>query len=219
MVQKVRRGQLTTEKFDKKYDFEPKFTRLDRTLVIFNIIIMGYLFLRHIVSDPAWGKYAGYMALFTIVGFFGSQALSRQKLMAVRKYKKDTILWVVVLLVASMLTQIIANVAFTFSTVEQALYYVFAAVSEEMFFRVFLLSVILRFNPPLSTKIIAIVLQAIVFAAFHQNYYHNFPMLLSVFIGGLIYGAFYVWKENPTANILAHFLLNLYAVQSLVFTL
>ena len=65
-------------------------------------------------------------------------------------------------------------------------------------------------------QIFAVIIQAVLFVAIHQNYYANLPMLISVFAGGIILGIFFVVWKDPTANILAHFLLNIIAVQNLL---
>ncbi|NMB82397.1 MAG: CPBP family intramembrane metalloprotease, partial [Ignavibacteria bacterium] len=90
----------------------------------------------------------------------------------------------------------------------------FSAVCEELFFRLFLISVILKvsvFSNEVFLKITAVVTQALAFMIVHQNYYGDPGMLFGVFLGGCIFGIAYVWKRDISITIFAHFLLNLIA--------
>jgi membrane protease YdiL (CAAX protease family) len=204
----------------------PPFTRLAFLLGLITIEVMQYIYWTHrnIPEDTAWVAYALYMTLFAAAGLFGTQAIYNQPLFPTDPQdfvplSLDTGVKAALILAASMITQLIANAALSFTTQEQALYFVFAAVAEELFFRVLLLSLLLKIKADLQMKIIAIFLQATAFAAIHQNYYADLPMLISVFVGGIILGIFYVYWKDPTANILGHFCLNLFAVRNLFFTL
>jgi len=155
-----------------------------------------------------------------------------------RPFELNTALRAAIILAASMATQLISQAALTFSTTEQALYFEFGAVCEEVFFRVLILTFAFKFVPQadqlwyeaetkgasqeyygLKWRVVGkmapfILIQAVFFTALHQNYYNNPAMLISVALGGIILGIFYVWWRDPTANILAHFVLNIFAVQA-----
>jgi len=197
-------------------------TKILRFLAIccFGIMLFIFFWNKNDPENAEWADYALMMSGFCAIGFIGYQMLYRQTLFeAQAQVSLTTMLRALIILGACMITQVIGQIAFTISTLEQVLYYVFAAVAEELFFRVFLLSLVIRFKTPPLIKIIAIVLQALIFTIMHRNYYSNLAMMFSVFVGGVILGAFFVWWKDPTANILAHFFLNLIAVQSIIFSL
>lgn len=184
------------------------------------IVVMQLLYWTHRNNpeDQVWVLYCMMMTLFAAAGLFGVQMLEQQPLIP-REYTKTTLntgLRAAIIAIASMLTQFASQMALSFSNREQALYFVFAAVAEELFFRVLIITALLKLKNDLQMKAIAVFVQTIFFTAIHQNYYDNPPMLLSVFLGGLLLGFFFVLWRDPTANILAHFLLNLAAVQTLL---
>jgi membrane protease YdiL (CAAX protease family) len=205
---------------------DPWFTMLDRFLVIITALVMFVLFLLHfqIEEDRPWATYTVMMLTFAVSGYLGTQ-ITFQRPIGKVKYQIElkTTVRGTIILGSLFLIQLISNLVLSFTTVEQALYYVFAAVAEEVFFRVFLLSVAIRlmkqWDLPPMTKHVSNVVQATAFAAIHQNYYHNFPMLVSVFFGGILLGYFFLWWRDPTANILAHFVLNVIAVGPMVMEL
>lgn len=204
----------------------PIYTALAYYLIWIGVVVMGILFLSNVrnVDDLAWVKFTVYMMLFGIAGIFGPQITYQQPLFPKRElnqFKKldwDTGLRCIIITVVCELTQIIVAkaTAYSFTIEEQALYYIFAAVVEEAFFRVLIMGAVLRLKDDLNTGIIAIILQDAAFVALHQNYYSNLPMLISVAMGGLVLGIFYYIWRDATANILAHFLINLIAVKNLL---
>ena len=130
---------------------------------------------------------------------------------------------------------IIAAIQFIFQIVpliassEFALAVVFASICEEYFFRGILLEptfkigrkakpdqkfTILKYKnkPPKEmayVELAGIILSAVIFAAFHVNYYEQTNLILMVLVGGLWLGFVYFWNKDLTAVILAHFLLNI----------
>lgn len=54
-----------------------------------------------------------------------------------------------------------------------------------------------------------IIISGLIFAMYHQNYYGNIPVLLSLFFWGLTLAFAYIYWRDITAVILAHFLINL----------
>jgi membrane protease YdiL (CAAX protease family) len=233
--------------FDTAKTMPPPFTQIDYYLVIVAVITMQVIYWTHrqIPEDAGWAQYAVYMTIFAVVGFMGTQLIYGEPPLPKRFAPIDlnTGVKAVLILAAAMATQIAVQTALSLSITEQAMYFVFAAVCEEIFFRVLILSVGFKVIPKaeelwfkaersaskadayrlkgevLGRMLGFLVLQAVLFAAIHQNYYENLPMLLSVLIGGLVLGVFFVWWRNPTANILAHFLLNIIAVQNLLVVL
>ena len=112
------------------------------------------------------------------------------------------------------------------TSTEMALAVVFCAPCEEYFFRGILMEPFFKkgrkaekFNvweysnkPPKRMSYIelgGIIFSAVVFSAFHVNYYGNTKLLGMVFVGGLWLGCAYWFNRDLTAIILAHFLLNI----------
>jgi len=101
--------------------------------------------------------------------------------------------------------------------IEIYLFYINAAISEEFFYRVFIINIIfilaehvkqLRNNQQL-IKIIAIFTSATIFSLSHLRVYFSIPlMLLSTFLGGLTLSTFYVYTRNPLVPIIAHVINN-----------
>ena len=199
------------------------FTKIVAILVMLAAGIMLYLYLayRNSPIDAEWANYALMMMIFALSGYAGKLMLDGLPLFTTEFTSIDlnTGVRAILILGACIITQLVAQVALSFTSTEQVLYFVFAAVCEEIFFRVLVISMILKIKDDLPTKVTAVIVQAIMFVAIHQNYYANFPMLVSVFIGGMILGIFYVVWRDATANILAHFLLNLLAVRNLTIVL
>ena len=75
----------------------------------------------------------------------------------------------------------------------------------------------LNFRP---FMVVGFGIQALFFAFIHQNYYNNIRMMWALFIGGFAFAVFYSMWDDLTANILGHFILNLFtAIQSGLFIL
>jgi len=200
---------------------EPVHTIVSFTMVGMAILIMLYFGIRHISDEPDWSKSALMQFALGFIGLLGSQLIAQQPVIPQGKYNFKSVdlntgIHAIFITGVSMGVQFISQAVFTFTDTEQALYFVFAAITEEVFFRGFILTIFIKldktkmkFSPP---KLIGVLVQAIGFAAIHQNYYSNLPMLISVFVGGLILGFAYLIWEDLTANILGHFLLNVIVV-------
>jgi len=194
----------------------PVHTLISYLLAICAIIIMAYIAIRHWEEDRDWAISAAMQFGFVMIGLLGTQLFAQQPIFPkpdqLKPINLDTGIRAVVITGVSMVIQFISQAVLSFTVAEQALYF----ISEEIFFRVLLLGIFIKLDPVKEkftiAKIIGVLIQAIAFTAIHQNYYSNLPMLVSVFFGGLILGIFYLIWEDPTANILGHFLLNIIAV-------
>lgn len=197
---------------------QPVFTMITQILIAVALGVMLFLYFMHRnnPADQAWTNYALMMAAFVGIGYVGTQIVTQQPILPrpdqLRPFEINSGIRAVIICALMLVTQIVTSVIFTFSTAEQAFYFVFAAVCEEVFFRVLILTVIIRIKPSIIMKIVGIIVQAVMFTAIHQNYYNNIPMLIGVLVGGVIFGICYVIWEDPTANILGHFLLNFMAI-------
>lgn len=143
-----------------------------------------------------------------------------------RKNNPLTFMRFVIIFVIMIGIQFITQfIPLTIRSYERALAIIFCGVSEELFFRGFLISLFIRMGKNSNVKfritkkkeisiieIMGILVSAVLFALIHANYYNNLAMLISVFVAGLGAGiCFWIW-EDLTACILAHLLLNIVAV-------
>jgi membrane protease YdiL (CAAX protease family) len=198
---------------------EPVHTKLSYLLGSLALGILLYLGIRHLNDvdefGQSWGKYALLQATFCLIGLVGSLLIVEQKIFPTkfRKITIDTGIRVFIILICSMISQYLVKTQLSVSTSERALYYLFAGIGEELFFRLFLMETIRKIagDTPAS-KMIGVIFSTIAFTAIHVNYYDDIAQLTAVFIGGLILAAFYLIWRDITANMLAHFLLNLVAV-------
>lgn len=202
---------------------KPPFTVILYLLGIATIGVMLFFYATHvsIPEDAGWVQYTLYMTVFAASTLVGLQLLNQQPLIPTRPdnfapLSLDTGVRASIILLAIMITQVVSKSILSFTIEEQATYFVFAAVAEELFFRGLLITFVLKIKDDRPAQVIAVVVQAVLFAAIHQNYYNNPAMLLSVFLGGIVLGIFFVAWRDLTANTLAHFMLNLIAVQNLL---
>jgi membrane protease YdiL (CAAX protease family) len=194
-------------------------------VIIFVVIASSIMFvigLGHIndidAYGKAWGQFALLQATFCMVGYVGKQQIDHQPLFPNKQQRKpinlDTGLRALIIILAAKVVQNLTSYALAINIQEQALYYLFASVAEEVFFRMFLISLITRKNKSFGMQAVAVVVQAAIFAGMHQNYWGSPDILLGVFIGGILLGVFYLMWHDITANIFGHFLLNFIAVAS-----
>lgn len=185
------------------------------------LIFLGVRYLRS--GDEygqRWGSYALFQAFLCALGLFVPTYLTEKRLIPSQFRARDpnTGVQAVILVALMLFTQIFLQTWLTYeiATFDRALYLLFAAVGEELFFRLFIMELLEYTSKSPLGKLIAVPISVTLFTAIHVNYYNNLPALASVFGGGLILAiAYYVW-DNITANILAHFYLNAIAVGSLL---
>lgn len=235
MVQKVR-TLMKTNQFKTDPHDEPIQTVLSFALNLAAVLVMGYFTIRHWGDEPSWAQSALMQAGLGGIGLLGTSLLRPRKATIpgqfFKRFEIQTILRGLGLWIIAMLTQFISQAAFTFETQEQALYFIMAAINEESFFRGFFLGMAQRLDPippkfmtfPLapSKQIpvvsvfmwIMIIIQSIGWVLIHQNYYGQISMQIAIFLGGIIFGFFYVLWKDLTANIIAHFILNALVVGS-----
>jgi membrane protease YdiL (CAAX protease family) len=204
---------------------EPIHTIISFSMVGMGIIIMLYLGIRHISDDPVMSKSAFMQFALGFIGLLGTQLIAQQPIIPQGKQNFKSVdlntgIRAIIIGLLGMGIQLISKQVFSFTILEQAVYFVFAAITEEVFFRGFILNLFIKldqtkmkFSP---TRLVGVLVQAIGFAAIHQNYYSNLPMLVSVFVGGLMLGFMYLIWEDLTANILGHFIINIIAVQNIL---
>lgn len=219
--------------------FEEKrtFTRIDFAMSIIAVVVLFVIGVRHI---DTYGRINILEGLFALSGIFLIDFIrTNDFVLPYQNYKPfkpvPVLLHTTIMLFSVVFIQfVVLRVPFVIDKVELALSIVFASVGEELFFRGVLISGFKKIGNFLQTPfqikilnfrlrfsilgIIGIIVSSVFFAVIHTNYYDDPRMLLGVLIGGFAFGiGYFVW-DDLTANILAHFILNLIAVgQWLVF--
>lgn len=118
-------------------------------------------------------------------------------------------IYVVIIFGSLILIQLVFSViTLQISAIEQGLYYIMVAITEELFFRGLILKPYKNIDNNVY-KISGIVFSSIVFAIFHYNYWNNISMMLSVLFGGMLLGYIYLKTGSLTTNMLGHFALNI----------
>lgn len=225
----IKKKKLRTMKMKISID-QPSHTIVSFILVAMAILIMAFFAIRHSIDESDWATSALMQGSFGLIGLLGTQLLSKQPVIPTQKeqFKKvnlDTGIRSILIAGAGMIIQLISQQVLSFTILEQAVYFIFSAITEEVFFRGFLLGIFIKLekefdkNPsmdPIPIKTIGVIVQAIAFVAIHQNYYGDVPMLIGLGLGGLMLGIVYIVWEDLTANILGHFIINIIAVQNLL---
>lgn len=211
-VQKIK----TRRKNEESNNSNNSITRLAFILIMLSMGIMLLIGLRNLDSD--WGTFALFQSILCAFGYAGYCIIKNKKIIpeAFTPVEFETVSRTLIIFIAAIVTQLVTQYTFTISQTEEALYYVFASVCEEVFFRLFLISAIVKLSDTTYMKLTAVVFQAVLFAAFHVNYYNDLSALVGVLFGGVILGIFYVSYYDITANIMAHFILNMIAAGQLL---
>lgn len=125
--------------------------------------------------------------------------------------------WVLLLIlsieIAIWLLQI--TVRWSLTPTDLLFYYVSAAIIEELFFRMVLCG-FFRTQTTLHNITIAL-LAAIPFGMVHWEAYNgNFLMILTMYVGGVIFSLFYLYLKDISITMTAHVLINLITVGTLI---
>lgn len=204
-----------------KQKMQPTHTRPSYFFSLLGIFGFLWLSIRYGSTGSSWGNFSLYVQLpFITIGYFGYQILSKQPIFPkkFREFDVNTILSSVIVLVIVLGFQIIFDILITITGFEQAMFTLCAAIGEELFFRGFLISLILYLLGDTPTnKVIASIISATSFALAHVNYYNNLAVMLSVFASGLVYSfAFLQSKRNITIPMLGHLGNNLFVVIQMI---
>lgn len=206
----------------KKEKTYPNHTRVSFMLTMLAILIFGYLSLRYGNETGIlgmWGKFSYLQLGFILTGYFGYQAITNQPIFPkqFRELDLDTIIFSVLVLVIVLGLQILFGILITITGFEQAMFTLGAAIAEELFFRAFLISLILYLigDTP-QNRIIAVIISSISFAFAHVNYYGDWAVLVSIFTSGIVYSIAFLKTKNITIPILAHLFNNLIVVMQMI---
>ena len=181
----------------RKKDFG-RHTQLSFTLGMIATGILFYLGIRHL--NEAWGQFALLQCILCLIGTLGSTyVLFGTPIPSFKALKPETLTNAIYITIFSIVIQVVVSLPFQISDTERALYYIFVAVSEEMFFRAFILNIGVKYKV---APILNIFLSSLLFTGFHINYYADFEKLIGVFCGGLMLGFIYLEWNDITANII-----------------
>jgi len=205
------------DKLDQIGDGESIHTILSYVLGITAIAVMFYLGIRHFQDvdtyGRSWGRYALGHACMGLVGMVGIRLTSKQNGLF-PKFRKinigSSIITMATMLILLTIIQVIsAKVVLEVTATEEALYSVFSAVTEELFFRATICYVLVfpifredlysqgnilkgnlkkkgKRNPAvIIVKFSVSVLAGVLFGISHKNYYGT-SMIYAVTISGVI---------------------------------
>jgi membrane protease YdiL (CAAX protease family) len=219
-----------------RYGTRSKYTRIGYYITLIAAVVQGYLWFAHFQdTTDEYTQYFTYIALyeclFAIAGLLFYDPLNHRGFHLRKKKIGYTPLsaWLLVRVIVIMggLFVIQFSVQFipmTIKDYEISLAVIFAGPCEENFFRGILISIVILtfskysykfrlFGKEISLLVIfGIFLSSIAFAMLHVNYYGDIRLLLGTLLCGLWLGFTYWRWEDLTANIMAHFLLNLIVV-------
>jgi membrane protease YdiL (CAAX protease family) len=195
-------------------------------LTVIAIGIMLYIGVKYInstvVLERSYAQYAFLFVIFGLIGFFSIDYFDNRKInIYPKKFNEINMFKFVVatgmMFIGGMMIDFVTAVTirYALSDLDLVLYYIFAAVCEELAFRVFLLNFLIfiltrksKLPHPI-VLIIALLGSSIAFMAIHlQVYGSNMPMLVSTFFGGLLLGGGYIIFRDISANMMAHALKN-----------
>jgi len=216
-------------------------TRVSYALSWLAAAVMVWIAVRHWDdADPfssALARYAALLAAFAAFGNIAIDALDGRGLELPPRFRtldlvgergplSGTLARAMLMLVTIMIVEALLVVSlrrFAVSNTELALYYVFAAVAEEVLFRGVIVTAVLRFT---GRAWAAVSVSAVSFSLAHLSVYGSNPaMLVSTLIGGAVLAAGYalapeggrlVYDPDLTASMLAHLLKNLIAVRNIL---
>jgi hypothetical protein len=190
-------------------------SKTSKWLLFPGIIVMAFIYIMN-YSDE-WGPFALRECLFGLLGYLLVQARLGQTINPARiplqKLPQDdrayhTIIQFAVIMFMQFATGMLAP-KYTPTIFEQAAYRVFAGPMEEMGFRAGIIILIVGNKPKSLFRIcIALPIETIAFAAIHTQYYGDMIAMLTISLGGLIWGIFFVLWWDLGANMTSHFIVN-----------
>lgn len=201
-------------------------TAISYLLTLLGICVMAYIGIKYI-NDPdplsrAYAQYAFLFVVFGLIGFFTIDYFDDRKInLYPKKFNQiDVTKFVIVafvLLIGGVVIDFVTKITirYALSDTDLILYYVFAGVCEELFFRAFIINFIIGImtrkgkKPRLVVILFALIVSSFSFAAIHlQVYGSNLPMLVSTLFGGFLLGGGYIIFRDISANMSAHCMKN-----------
>jgi membrane protease YdiL (CAAX protease family) len=213
-------------------DHNVKITPIAILLMIFCFISLSYIAIQYAERS----EYSGYSWTLILLGAiclvftFIIVILKKEIRIKITNPYLDKpltyIFYVVIIVFANSLFWFIAEkLAYGLSGVDYFIYFMSTGVVEEIVFRLFLCTLIIaalsHFKKLNNTviNVITVVISALIFAIAHIYSYNTPTELAIMFLGGLVFGSFYVWKRDITITMLAHMIINFIATWNFLYTI
>jgi len=198
-----------------------RFSSISILLAVMAIIIEAYIIWKYIGKD-LYANYSVLLLVLGLIGFTGVFFLNPSGIFNFNDYyMKDLesglkfLSYILMLVVSVGVMMFVLNFSYRFALelVDLYLYYLAAAVIEELFFRMFLVNLLRR----VKLGWFSIIISALIFMIAHWDAYgHSLQMMTAMFLGGIIFGAFYLLSKDITITMLGHLIINLISVGSLL---
>ena len=223
----------------KKKQVRTKRTELDKSFMKFNIISLMFLSLSLFIELYLISKYYGTSAYvpfaisiflqgaIALVGMIILNAINKESFMdkefPIQNAKQGAyyLFGIFSLFVLQMVVQAVMQIVFRLAmeTIDLYFYYLAAAVIEEVFYRMFLISLIVTIFYRINTQIpefiiifVAMLISSFVFMLVHLSAYGDRPdLLLAMFFVGMVLAIYYIIFKDITVPMLGHLLINLLA--------
>jgi membrane protease YdiL (CAAX protease family) len=227
-------GTITLEedrKEKKNVNYEIKITPIAILLMIFCFIALSYIAIRY-AGESAYSGYSWILILLGLFGLISSILIvlyrANVRIVITNPYLDKPltyIFYVVIIVFANSLFWFIARLRYGLSEVDYFFYFMSTGVVEEIVFRLFLCTLIIatlslwdKLQKTL-INIIAVLLSALIFAVAHIYSYQTIEELAVMFLGGIMFGLFFVWKRDITITMLAHMIINFIATWNFLYTI
>jgi len=233
MVRNQRKNMSLIKLEDRQMSGHTVISYIMSIIAVIGMLVLG---LRHFQDvdefGSSWGRFALLHFGLGIIGYFVTRMINSRMefrrflpFQNMRPIDPVAVAWQSgVVFGIAILSQLIATAAFLLeiTSTEQALYWVFSAVTEELFFRGFMCYGVLwmvfrseifynRQPKVIIGKVIVALISGVAFGLAHVNYYGT-NMIYAVMLSGALFGLFFVFftKFNLTSMILGHFILNFF---------
>jgi membrane protease YdiL (CAAX protease family) len=209
---------------EEKQDRNSKgyYTNFGRIFAYLTIGIMGYLGTKYIGSDREierlWAMFAFLHMTYAICGGIIAPLLFTGTLNATRKIEGISVVRALIIFFAIIFYSGIVW-SLSISATDKHLYHIFSAVSEELFYRGFLLNAFERALFKKCGKMaiwIGAIISSVIFMLGHYSYWGDPIKLLIVLGAGFVLCIFYILWKDLDANIGGHLFNNI--ISSGVFT-
>jgi len=205
------------KKLEKNIDFM-KFNPISFLLFITALLIEIYLISKYGGSEPST-IYSIILFALGLVALIGLLWLNKGEIL-VREFPikslKDGVKYIIglLILIASItIMMLIVRVSFKLAmeNIDIYFYYIAAAIIEEAFFRMFLISLFISKIPnKLFGLIIGVLVSSLIFMLAHYSAYgQQVDLMLSMFLGGLTFSVFYIYFRDITITMWGHMIINL----------
>ena len=198
-----------------------RFNPLSLLLTIFALMIEVYLIIKYGVKESTI-IYSYILFALGLSGFIGIIVLNKGDFLNKDFPIKNTWsglryllgIFGLVAIISIMMFIVRTQFRFAFELLDVYFYYLAAAICEEVFFRMFLINLSLNKIP---NKIMAIAIGVLgsstLFMIAHYSAYGQDPsLMLSMFLGGLIFSAYFLYFKDITITMVGHLLINLIVV-------